>query len=469
MTVFGAPQSAQNKSKVRSAQNYLSLRHTPKAATWHTRTRGVLRSFYLKTIHLLARSARRAHNLMLGLFSSPSISVFLPVTLKNITAMSGQPDGAEFDFASWKISVEPLTQDYAFVPRDAIQFHSNARNNHFRVHKLEATIALFPASHPLLMFPEEGTFLFEKLHEVPHHGPGAPLHISDFRWTSLIRPDFKLNVGLHESCRIYDFLRPAIYIGGSLNYGHFITDYYPKFLAIEHVIRRSSPLRKRLPKLVIVFCEDGELDYLERTHPEFEFFNLKGYGSTAIQAKELYTTNFIPFPLACELLRRQFQGKSLAAPGQVNPSIVGVRKVYLSRRGFARRRVENEEELIAMLEALGFDILDVKAHTIEYLSQRLKHYDTVVSNFGAHTINAIFLPPGSTFFEIVPRSFDASHGWQYNHALFMSAGLHYVRYISDDASSSIKGMDDETGIFDWESRVDVDDVKDRLEQIGLAG
>jgi hypothetical protein len=347
-------------------------------------------------------------------------------------------------------------------------FHSDINNSDIYLHKLSANIALFPASHPLLMFPDDKTFLFEKLHEIPYHGPNAILYLSRFEWTSIIRPTLNLSIDIPATCAVYEFKAPAIYVGGSLNFGHFLTDYYPKFLAVDKELRRDPALRSELPRLVIVYCEQGEFEYLERNHPEYEFFNLKEYSCAVVAARELYTTQFIPFPVACQLLRQQFQPGRAIEIAQ-SPSTDSGRansKVFLSRRGFSRRRVKNEEELIAMLETLGFDIVNVKDHSIEELASKLADYDMIASAFGAHTVNAIFLQPGSTFFEIVPRSFDKSHGWQYNHALFMSAGIHYIRAVADDAITSIEGGEFATGIFDWEGYVDIDVVKQHLISVG---
>lgn len=463
-------ESAVVDGQMDSPERYLQLKQRPPKPGPLGRLRSRLRTVYRQMVRVGARLARAVHRRLLAAFSSLHSESYTQCELERSTRLRTASLTLGFDHPIWSKSVTPWKKDYAFVPADALAFHSNPKNSFIYIHKLSASIALFPASHPLLMFLKDKTFLFEKLHEIPYHGPDAILYLSQFKWTNLIRPSYNLNIDIAATCTIYEFEAPAIYIGGSLNFGHFLTDCYPKFLAIDQASRQDSELRSALPRLVIVYCEQGELDYLKRAHPDYKFVNFKGYDCTLITGLELYTTQFVPFPVACHLLRQQFQPER-AAQADTPPPMGSGRanaKVFLSRRGFSRRRVENEDELIGMLETLGFDILNVKDYSIEGLAVKLGNYDMIVSGFGAHTVNAIFLPSGSTFFEIVPRSFDVSHGWQYNHSLFMSAGIHYIRFVADDSIASIKGGEDGTGIFDWEGYVNIDVVKQHLISVGAS-
>lgn len=450
------------------ADGLLQLKRARKRAGASSLVRAFLRNTYLGTAKFAYRSALAAHRFVAHTFRErQSHNVFDPCYLEPNTAVT-ETLTSGFDMERWRDESLKNAMGYSFVPSDSIDYHSNEASNQYAVHEVSASIVLFAGSHPLLFFPPQRQFLFEKMHEIPAHGTGSTLTLTEFQWTSLFRPSFGVKCDLAVACTTLQLTQPAIYVGGSLNYGHFLTDYYPKFLAILAAAERDPELRARLPRLVLVYCKEIEFEMLQGLHPDFEFFNLQGYEECAIEAAALYTTNYIGFPLACELLRRQFLGDrstKSADAGALTNGRSQRKTAYLTRRGFARRRLDNEDELIAALEAQGVAIIDVMGHSTQELAEKLYAYDIVISAFGAHTVNTIFMKPGSTLLEIVPRSFHIAHGWQYNHALFFAAGLRYIRLVSQEAGSSKRGESDATGNHDWSSRVSISKLKTLLADI----
>jgi capsular polysaccharide biosynthesis protein len=86
----------------------------------------------------------------------------------------------------------------------------------------------------------------------------------------------------------------------------------------------------------------------------------------------------------------------------IEPSVPR-RRLYLSRAGVRLRRTVNEAEIEALLAARGFET--VRPETLSHADQvRLfGEARTIVSTGGAALTNLLFVPPGGTVIETVPR------------------------------------------------------------------
>ena len=80
-----------------------------------------------------------------------------------------------------------------------------------------------------------------------------------------------------------------------------------------------------------------------------------------------------------------------------------VRKIYVTRKNAARRRILNEKVVIEKLLRLGFEIFDFDEISFEQQVEILVNSSIIVSLHGAALTNMIFMKPGSVVFELLPN------------------------------------------------------------------
>ncbi len=78
------------------------------------------------------------------------------------------------------------------------------------------------------------------------------------------------------------------------------------------------------------------------------------------------------------------------------------RAVYISRRDSPLRRMDNEEELIAGIAALGFEPLTLSGMSLAAQISTLQDARVVVAPHGAGLVHLLYMPPGARVFEIMP-------------------------------------------------------------------
>ena len=104
------------------------------------------------------------------------------------------------------------------------------------------------------------------------------------------------------------------------------------------------------------------------------------------------------------------------------------RKIYVTRRNAARRRIINEENLVDVLLKNDFEIFDFDLIDFEKQVEILVDTDLLVSLHGAALTNMIFMGAGSTIIEFLPKAI-------YNDkCYFILAGTmnHNYYYVSCD-------------------------------------
>lgn len=79
------------------------------------------------------------------------------------------------------------------------------------------------------------------------------------------------------------------------------------------------------------------------------------------------------------------------------------RKIYVTRKNAARRRIVNEADVIKKLLQSGFEIFDFDEISFEQQVEILVNSSIIVSLHGAALTNMIFMKPGSVVFELLPN------------------------------------------------------------------
>ena len=464
---------SRSRAPARKPNAVLRLKRKAPGPPPAARLKAVLRDHLLRIGRKFLAAARRWARKLDAVARPNNLVSYTPRQISRADIIEDISAAAGFDYAAERSRITNYESYYSFVPASSIEFHLARRRNHVDLAALRADVVLFPSSHPLLFLPDERTFIYDKHHEIPYHWRTDFLYLSAFSFANTARPSFALDTNIYDIANVFEIPEEVIYLGGSFNYGHFFTDYFPRFEALIAAVKADPALAERLPRIVVVYCEKSELDYLEKNFPDYAFLNLRGHEFSVIHIPKMYLATYVAFPLGVHLLRRGFADRRRAALGpggaRSTPAVPSARKVFLTRQGFKRRRIENEDDLIAALQTRGYLCISAMDYSVEQLAEILDGAETLVAGMGGHTTNAVFLRPGSTFIELAPASFDSNHIWQYNHSLFLCAQLKYLRFVVADSQRSGRGAETaDAGIFDWEGVVDVKEFVeyvDRLDEL----
>jgi Glycosyltransferase 61 len=98
-----------------------------------------------------------------------------------------------------------------------------------------------------------------------------------------------------------------------------------------------------------------------------------------------------PAAWACAWLRETFQADESSV----------TRRLYVTRRGALRRRLQNEEEIVDLLVEAGFDVVDPAVLTVAEQAKLFASAEIVVAPHGAGLANLVFAPARATVVELL--------------------------------------------------------------------
>ena len=195
-----------------------------------------------------------------------------------------------------------------------------------------------------------------------------------------------------------DRLPPPVAIEGTVaflaknycyNYYHWMFEFLPQI----ELLRRSG-------------IDIGSIDKFAVNHCCFPFqretVSLLGiplekivetYNNNHIQARQLLVSSVIreSTKWTCDFLRREF----------LNDSIIGLEKkqrIFISRK--QRRRVINEDELVAVLSKFGFKSIAPESLSVAEQVSLFANAEVVIGVHGAALTNTVFCSPGTKVIEI---------------------------------------------------------------------
>jgi capsular polysaccharide biosynthesis protein len=131
-------------------------------------------------------------------------------------------------------------------------------------------------------------------------------------------------------------------------------------------------------------------------------------------------------PAVCEFLRGLF-GAAIAGQQQT-------RRLYLSRADTNRRRLANEDSVLAALEPFGFESVTMGGRTVSEQAQLFAQAEVIVAPHGGALTNLVFCQPGTKVVELFPPGYTPVCFWTIADTL----GLDY-RPVFDDATDPYDG------------------------------
>lgn len=304
----------------------------------------------------------------------------------------------------------------------------------YLVKDVEADVFLTPKLHSLLVSKHH--FLVEKTQEIPSAGPEQRQHIRLVKqdlWPCMEHGPYNGHFGAiflppEESITIEE---PAIYIGGSSNYGHLLMDFLPKLLGPIQLGLTSG--RKAFTYSAVCPPAAGvrmppQMEAAEWLFPEIEFADLAVHGPAPkmVRFKSAIIPSYVPHAVGFAYLNE----RATAALERYSNPPEPRSKIYVTRGPL--KRVANEEEIIEYVLSEGFDVVNpFEMSFIEQLHM-YRNANVIMSCFGSQAVNRIFSRPGSHYIELVPSSINASSWWRYHTSIHANTRLNSVLITGHD-------------------------------------
>ena len=171
-------------------------------------------------------------------------------------------------------------------------------------------------------------------------------------------------------------------------YYHWLTEIAPKFLHFESQIREGKTLVPRDPPRYIQ-----------------DFFKMFRFDDLIPVTKCLFTPelNLVTNPAAgkhhpdhVSVVRlRVFEALGLEPTERR-------KRIYVTRRNAARRKVSNDDEVVDRLRLEGFECLELEDLSFAEQVKLFAQCEMLVTIHGAAIANCVFMPPGSKVVELYP-------------------------------------------------------------------
>jgi hypothetical protein len=212
---------------------------------------------------------------------------------------------------------------------------------------------------------------------------------------------------------LHPFVEPPLEVGGRLavlasrgdmSYYHFLFDVLPRLETLRRSTELAPPERYYVPS---------------RTRFQHELLELVGLAPDAVVDAAVH-----PHVRAETLLVPTLPDLDLSAPSWVVPALrdrllpaaaalVPGRRIYITR-GRARhtRIVTNEDEVLAALLPLGFQLVDAGALSVAEQIRTFAEAEVIVAPHGAALTNLCFASPGATVIEIFPPTYVQGCYWK---------------------------------------------------------
>jgi capsular polysaccharide biosynthesis protein len=235
-----------------------------------------------------------------------------------------------------------------------------------------------------------------------------------------------------------------------VNYFHFMIDVLPRLGVLALCPEIAPPQRWYVPaqtrfqrELLDLFGISAEtrIDSSKVRHLRAEHLVVPGLPSMTL----------INPPWVVEFLRKRL----LSSPDDRVPG----RSIYVTRgSGSNNRRVTNEPQLVGMLSARGFQVIDPGQISVAEQIRAFAEASVIVAPHGAALANLVFASPGSCVVELFPAGGVVLDYWKLASGV---VGLEY-RYLNGRGKSSARGL---AQLLVSDIEVDLDTLSSLLDKV----
>ncbi len=139
--------------------------------------------------------------------------------------------------------------------------------------------------------------------------------------------------------------------------------------------------------------------------------------------------------------------RNLFIPPEVHNLKQRTRRIYITRRKAAYRRVLNEAKVLEFITPLGFEVIEFESLTIREQARIMAEADVVLAPHGGGLTNFIFCAPGTRVIEIFSPELVAGYFWK----LCSRLKLDYY-YLLGTAAPETRARDYPQS---WDARADI--------------
>ncbi len=197
---------------------------------------------------------------------------------------------------------------------------------------------------------------------------------------------------------------------GIPNFGHFMFEFMPRLAIFD----RYNLLH--LPMIVYNTIPERWLDFIRLAVPQVNFIRVDPTNPPIY--KKVWVSS-------CPMQRSELNAINLWAPALhwvrnalvKNVDVRKVRKVYIGRKGAKWRKVSNEVEMLAILEAKGFVEMDPMNLSAAEQVQWMAEAETVVVANGAAPIITQFCPEHCRIISLHPDKIGSGYWGGLGHAI----------------------------------------------------
>jgi hypothetical protein len=172
------------------------------------------------------------------------------------------------------------------------------------------------------------------------------------------------------------------------NYYHWVID----------SLSRLYNIKKKMTDFIVLLPEKSP-GFINETLALFDIKNIEYIGEKEfIKVPDLYIQNYTAGsgrqnPLAVNRVREFVLNR-------VNTGI-GKKFIYVSRANQKTRRVNNENEIIAIVKEYGFEIVFFENINFEDQVSLMRNVKCLITSHGANLTNILFMPKGAKVFELI--------------------------------------------------------------------
>jgi capsular polysaccharide biosynthesis protein len=175
----------------------------------------------------------------------------------------------------------------------------------------------------------------------------------------------------------------------SYGYFHWLADALPRLFA-------ARELAATMPLLLPATCN---ADFIRASLQHFDIAAIEYLGRNEVRVIDrlILPTHAAPSGSFNDPLMRELRDFILGSYGIATKPH---RRIYISRGHATRRRIANEEEVIAVLRDFDFETVHFEDHPFEEQVRIAAATKLMVSNHGAGLTNMLFMPEGGKVLEL---------------------------------------------------------------------